>query len=378
MGVGPAVIMSSTNNIRLSIEHMKKILETERLFLREMTEKDYDALYAVLADSDIMQHYPYIFDEARVRGWISRNRSRYEIDGFGLWAVCLRENGEMIGDCGLTLQPIDGERLPEIGYHIRQSFQRKGYAKEAAAAVRDWAFTHTDYDALYSYCKDTNIPSVRAAESTGMHFLKTYTDETNALTHVSFITRDEWHNIKLRSIEIKAVGPDNFRMDSLDFFDRFQEVKNVYRQENGKLVLCSVAFTDDWSAARKREKAAEILSGRFLTYCAFDKGRIIGEIMLVPELNKGRLIIDSFHVSRDCRRLGIGKKLFETAKALAALRGARALYLSACSAEETIRFYTAMGCTPSDDPIPSYAEDEPCDIQMECSLQNDSEHCVVH
>lgn len=42
-------------------------LETERLFLREMTPDDHDALYAVLADPDIMQHYPYTFDEARVR-----------------------------------------------------------------------------------------------------------------------------------------------------------------------------------------------------------------------------------------------------------------------------------------------------------------------
>lgn len=44
------------------------VIETERLLLREMAEKDYDALYRVLADSDIMQHYPYAFDEARVRG----------------------------------------------------------------------------------------------------------------------------------------------------------------------------------------------------------------------------------------------------------------------------------------------------------------------
>ena len=43
--------------------------------------------------------------------------------------------GEMIGDCGLTLQLIDGEMLPEIGYHIRANCQRKGYAKEAASAI---------------------------------------------------------------------------------------------------------------------------------------------------------------------------------------------------------------------------------------------------
>ena len=91
------------------------IIETERLILRELTESDYDALYAVLADSDIMEHYPYTFDEARVRGWIKRNIERYRTDGFGLWAVVLKESGEMIGDCGITMQSIKGEMLPEIG-----------------------------------------------------------------------------------------------------------------------------------------------------------------------------------------------------------------------------------------------------------------------
>ena len=127
------------------------ILETDRLLLREMNMDDFDALYKVLSDSDIMQHYPYTFDEKRVSDWIERNMNRYRENGFGLWAVCLKDTGEMIGDCGLTLQNIEGEMLPEIGYHIRADHQRKGYAKEAAAAVRDWAFANTDYPALYSY-----------------------------------------------------------------------------------------------------------------------------------------------------------------------------------------------------------------------------------
>ena len=62
-------------------------LETKRLFLREMTPEDFDALYAVLADSDIMRHYPYTFDEARVKSWINKNTERYRVFGFGLWAV---------------------------------------------------------------------------------------------------------------------------------------------------------------------------------------------------------------------------------------------------------------------------------------------------
>ena len=170
---------------------MKMILETERLFLREMTMDDFDALYAVLSDPEIMQHYPYSFDEERVRSWIERNMKRYTDDGFGLWAVCLKDTGEMIGDCGLTLQNIDGQMLPEIGYHIRKDQQRKGYAKEAAMAVRDWAFGNTEYPALYSYCKYTNVGSFKTAESIGMHFEKEYEDEANKITHVSVIRRDD-------------------------------------------------------------------------------------------------------------------------------------------------------------------------------------------
>lgn len=113
------------------------IIETERLFLREMVPEDFDALYAVLADSDIMRHYPYTFDEARVRNWINKNIERCRVFGFGLWALCLKDTGEMIGDCGLTMQSVNGTILPEIGYHIAKSHQRRGYAREAARAVRD-------------------------------------------------------------------------------------------------------------------------------------------------------------------------------------------------------------------------------------------------
>ena len=170
------------------------IIETQRLLLREMDLDDFQALFQVLGDPETMWHYPYTFDGQHVRDWIERNMNRYQKDGFGLWAVCLKDTGEMIGDCGLTLQNINGEILPEIGFHIRRDCQRKGYAKEAARAVRDWAFRNTDYPALYSYCKYTNVPSFRTAEAIGMRFACEYPDETNGKTHVSVITREGWLN----------------------------------------------------------------------------------------------------------------------------------------------------------------------------------------
>ncbi len=171
------------------------VIETERLFLREMTEDDLNALYEVLADSDIMQHYPHAFDEAEVREWIQRNMERYRIFGFGLWAVCLKQTGEMIGDCGLTMQLINGQVKPEIGYHIRRDQQRKGYAKEAAVAVRNWVFHSTPFNVIYSYMKHTNEPSMKTAVSYGCKQVDEFEDEINEITKVFAISRDEWTNL---------------------------------------------------------------------------------------------------------------------------------------------------------------------------------------
>lgn len=104
-------------------------IETERLILREMNEEDFDDLYCVLADSDIMQHYPYTFDEKRVRGWIEKNQERYQIFGFGLWAVCLKENGKMVGDCGSHCNRLEirlSRKLVTIfKKHIREKDMQK-------------------------------------------------------------------------------------------------------------------------------------------------------------------------------------------------------------------------------------------------------------
>lgn len=169
------------------------VLQTERLYLRELTPDDFASLYAVLADSDIMEHYPYTFDDARVRNWIIRNIERYKTDGFGLWAVVLKESGEMIGDCGITMQRIHGRMLPEIGYHIRKDRQRMGYASEAAAACIRLAFEKYGFPVVYSYMKYTNIPSQKTAMKNGMKFIEEYPDPDNVYTRVYSIARREWN-----------------------------------------------------------------------------------------------------------------------------------------------------------------------------------------
>ena len=168
------------------------MIETERLYLREMTDEDFEALRKVLGDPDIMCHYPYAFDEERIRNWIDRNRERYRVFGFGLWAVCRKDTGEMIGACGLTMQLVDGRILPEIGYHIRGDQQRQGFAGEAARAVRDWTFEHTPFEVVYSYMKAENIPSVRTAMSYGCTEAGGFRDDEGEITRVFALRRKDW------------------------------------------------------------------------------------------------------------------------------------------------------------------------------------------
>ena len=172
------------------------MIETERLLLRAYTMDDFNALYEIMSDPETMQHYPAPFDEERTRRWIAWNLENYAQYGFGLWAVVLKESGTFIGDCGITIQNIDGEMLPEIGYHIHKNYWRRGFAKEAARAVRDWVFTNTDYDAIYSYMKYTNVGSYSTALANGMKKVKEYPDPKNTISYAYAITREEWEKMR--------------------------------------------------------------------------------------------------------------------------------------------------------------------------------------
>ena len=171
------------------------VIETERLILREYTMDDFPALYQVLSDPETMQHYPKPYDEAGTERWIRWSLSNYAQYGFGWWAMELKETGAFIGDCGITMQTIDGELLPEIGYHIHKTYWRQGYGKEAAKAVRDWAFTHTDLDRLYSYMDHDHVASYSTAASIGMELIKQYTDPEDGVLRVYEITKAHWQDL---------------------------------------------------------------------------------------------------------------------------------------------------------------------------------------
>ena len=175
---------------------MNKVLETNRLILREMDENDFDSLKKVLSDPINMKYYPEPYDDNGVRKWISWCKASYKKRGFGLWAVIYKETGEMIGDCGVSMQVIDDKLLPEIGYHLRRDYHRMGIGSEMTQAVKDYFFYNFDYDEVYSYMNKDNIPSYKTAEKNGMTFLHLYKDSMGVEDRVYRITREEWNSKK--------------------------------------------------------------------------------------------------------------------------------------------------------------------------------------
>ena len=151
---------------------MKYIMETERLYLRELKRNDAAELADILCDPDAMRYYPGPFSIEQVRNWIQWNIDNYERYHHGLWAVILKKGEIFIGDCGITIQEIEGEKLPELGYHIKKEHCNRGYATEAAKACIRYAFSKFKYDELYTYTRYDNIPSIKVAEKNGMQFVK--------------------------------------------------------------------------------------------------------------------------------------------------------------------------------------------------------------
>jgi [ribosomal protein S5]-alanine N-acetyltransferase len=154
------------------------IIETSRLWLREMEQSDYPELCKILQDEDVMYAYEGGFSDAEVQAWLDKDINNYKELGFGRWAVILKGTNEMIGQCGLTIQNFNDKQVLEVSYLFQKSFWGHGYATEAAIACRDYAFEKLNASEVFSIIRDTNIASQNVAKRNGMtivdKFIKHY------------------------------------------------------------------------------------------------------------------------------------------------------------------------------------------------------------
>lgn len=143
-------------------------IETSRLILRKMDADDMFSLCKILQDPDVMYAYEHAFSDEEVAQWLNKQIMRYKTNGFGLWAVVLKTTGEMIGQCGLSMQDWDDKEVLEIGYLFQKDYWHMGYATEAAKACKEYAFEKLNANHVFSIIRDNNLPSKNVAKRNGM------------------------------------------------------------------------------------------------------------------------------------------------------------------------------------------------------------------
>ena len=148
-------------------------LTTERLFLRHFQTTDDKPLYRIFCDPEVMRFSDGVKSKEWVQEWLKECLERYENWGYGPYAVVEQHSQKVVGYCGLFFFPhLDDRAEVEVGYRLMRSAWGKGYATEAARAVREYAFTTLGLKRLIAMIDPSNFPSLRVAQKIGMHYEK--------------------------------------------------------------------------------------------------------------------------------------------------------------------------------------------------------------
>jgi RimJ/RimL family protein N-acetyltransferase len=138
-------------------------LPTDRLRFREYRDDDLEDVVAMFGDAQARRFYPEMDTPEACRGWIEWSKRNYRDHGFGLWAIEDLSSGEFLGDCGLTYQPVEGDRLLELGYHLLAEHRGKGLVTEAGRACLDYALDQLAAPMVCSLVHPENAPSMAVA-----------------------------------------------------------------------------------------------------------------------------------------------------------------------------------------------------------------------
>lgn len=158
------------------------VLETERLYLRELWLSDLDDLFAITGDPLIMRYVGDLqpYSREKTAQAIREAQASYQQHGFGGWAFIEKATGLFIGYGGLEYLP---ERtIPEVFYIFPPSQWGKGLATEVAAAILDYGFKQLGIPAIGASFDPANQPSLRVASKVGLCFDYEGVDEFNLPT----------------------------------------------------------------------------------------------------------------------------------------------------------------------------------------------------
>jgi RimJ/RimL family protein N-acetyltransferase len=140
-----------------------------------MQDTDLDTLLVIFTDPQVMAAFDEEpFNREQMSRWLQRNLDHQAQYGYGLFSVILKENGLLIGDCGLERMEVDGMQVAELGYDFRSDYWNQGYATEAARTMRDYAFDVLGLPQLISLIRVKSMASQRVAEKIGMERMSAF------------------------------------------------------------------------------------------------------------------------------------------------------------------------------------------------------------
>jgi RimJ/RimL family protein N-acetyltransferase len=147
-------------------------LETPRLLLRAWRDEDLDGFAAITAQPEVMRyiHDGRTLDRAATAERLAFYRRQWDEHGFGLYAVQLKETGELAGFTGLAVPAFLPEIMPavEIGWRLGQAHWGRGLATEGARAVVAHARAELGLRRLVSIHVAGNEASARVMIKLGM------------------------------------------------------------------------------------------------------------------------------------------------------------------------------------------------------------------
>jgi len=153
------------------------VSETSRLVLRPMAEDDLGDLFRIFSDRNVLSAFGLdSITSEQMKRWLDRNLKHQREHGYGLFSVVLKSNGELIGNCGLEHTEFEGRPCVELGYDFLSCYWNRGYATEAAGAVRDLAVRELriEHDSICSFIRRSGKASQRVSEKIGMRRVKEY------------------------------------------------------------------------------------------------------------------------------------------------------------------------------------------------------------
>ncbi|MCZ4271339.1 GNAT family N-acetyltransferase [Maritalea porphyrae] len=170
--------------------HPQLILQSERLAFSTWSPSQIGDVIALHRDLAVTQHLSgRIEDEADAKRRMGVWADEFEKYGWCKFRVMRKSDGAFIGRAGFGLE--EGE--PEIGYAISHAEWGKGYAQEAAFALRDWIFRATDHQSFIGYAFTQNLASVHILKKIGMQFTHTDVDDSGKELSFHKLTKEQWH-----------------------------------------------------------------------------------------------------------------------------------------------------------------------------------------